>query len=64
MILYYAQIDKEMIQNTGLRVAQTQLVSGKLILNYRNLSFSPTSTGCKGEPRCGFAWLRHEGSDQ
>ena len=39
MILYYVQIDKKMIQNTGLRVAQTQLVSDKLILNYRSLSF-------------------------
>lgn len=39
MILYYLQIDKKMIQNTGLWVAQAQLVSGKLILNYRSLSF-------------------------
>jgi len=39
MILYYLQIDKKMIQNTSLRVAQTQLVSGKLIPHYRSLSF-------------------------
>lgn len=39
MILYYVQIDKKMIQNTGLWVAQTQLVSGKLILNYGSLNF-------------------------
>lgn len=39
MILYYVQIDKKMIQNAGLRVALTQLVSGKPILNYRSWSF-------------------------
>lgn len=38
MILYYVQIDKKMIQNSGLWVAQKQAVSGKLILNYRSLS--------------------------
>lgn len=38
MILYYVQIDKKMIQNSGLWVAQRQAVSGKLVLNYRSLS--------------------------